>query len=328
MMTVISVMITRPIKAARLLTLVACCYAPIGIAQSESEPQELAESQRLAHASLLLDITTTSDGGVVAVGERGHVVYSADGENWTQADLVPTRSTLTSVASSGDTLWAAGHDSVILSSEDDGRTWTIRYRDVERQQPVMDIYFIDGQKGFAIGAYGLMLATLDGGENWEERFPSPDEWHLNAILDLGDDRLLIAAEAGFSYLSEDGGETWDEITMPYPGSMFGAVDRGDGCVLSIGLRGHVQESCDGGRSWVELETPTESSLGDGVTVQGITLLVGNSGALLERGEDGDFRVTYHSSGTDFAGVVAVNGGFLIVGEDGVHRYPEAENASP
>ena len=84
---------------------------------------EYAEQMPLATHSVLLDITR-SDNFFVAVGERGHVVLSADGENWTQAEHVPTRSTLTTVFSLGNRLWAGGHDTVILTSGDGGRTWT------------------------------------------------------------------------------------------------------------------------------------------------------------------------------------------------------------
>ncbi len=318
----------HPIWATALL---ACAFTLPLTAQetTEAEAPVTAEIQPLAAESLLLDIASTSSGTFVAVGERGHIVLSDDGEIWKQADGVPTRSTFTAVTVHGDDIWAVGHDSVIVSSQDGGASWAQRYYDPDRQQAIMDIHFNDAGHGFAIGAYGLMLVTADDGDSWEDRYPSPDEWHLNALLDLGAGKLLIAAEAGFSYLSEDGGETWEEISMPYLGSMFGAGDAGAGCVLTVGLRGHMQESCDGGRNWQELDSPTESSLSGGVNDGEVTLLVGNSGAVLERRGDSGFSVTYHSAGTDFAAVVALGDGqFLIVGEEGVHRYPESGAGEP
>ena len=155
---------------------------------------DYAEHQPLAAQSLLLDVIDAGDRWV-AVGERGHVLWSEDGVEWTQAETVPTRSTLTTVSVAGDRLWAAGHDSVILTSGDNGRTWTRRYYAPERFQPIMDIRFFDARRGLAIGAYGLALLTRDGGSTCDEVVISEDEWHLNALLDLGGGRLMIAATA-------------------------------------------------------------------------------------------------------------------------------------
>ncbi len=168
-----------------------------------------------------------------------------------------------------------------------------------------------------------MLVTEDGGANWQDHYVSDEEWHLNALLDLGEGLLLIAGEAGLSYRSTDGGETWEVIEMPYQGSMFGIMAAGD-CILVFGLRGNVQESCDAGVAWAQLDSGIEASLSGGAGTQGGLLLVGNSGALLTRGADGRLMAEYHSSGVDFAAVLEwAAGRYLLVGEDGVHRWPEA-----
>ena len=83
-----------------------------------------AEMMPRVDRSMLLDAVRT-DTGYVAVGERGHILLSGDGQTWTQAK-VPTRATLTAVAAADGVLWAAGHDGVIVQSTDGGRTWTGR----------------------------------------------------------------------------------------------------------------------------------------------------------------------------------------------------------
>jgi photosystem II stability/assembly factor-like uncharacterized protein len=297
------------------------------LAQDTAGKAEFAELMPLAAESLLLDVTRIADGSLVAVGERGHVVLSNDASAWTQAESVPTRSTLTTVTQRDGLLWAAGHDSVIIHSADGGRTWALQYFDPERRQPVMDIHFTDAANGLAIGAYGLMLVTADGGVTWMDHYVSDEEWHLNALLDLGDGRLMIAGEAGLSYRSQDGGKSWEVIEMPYQGSMFGIAERGD-CIMVFGLRGHAQETCDGGDSWLELDTGIEATLNAAVGDEEM-LVVGNSGTLLLRGADGGFSAQYHSSGVDFAGVIELDSGvYLMVGEDGVHHWPESAAREP
>jgi photosystem II stability/assembly factor-like uncharacterized protein len=287
---------------------------------------DYAELQPLATESLLLDIVATPSGRLVAVGERGHVVLSDDGETWHQAKVVPTRSTLTTVTTEGGRLWAAGHDAVIITSGDGGETWTRQYYDPERQQAFMDIEFTDGENGIAMGSYGLFMVTDDGGENWlDEYVDEENEYHLNDMVRLADDERLIAGEAGFSYRSFDGGQTWEALDLPYIGSMWGAQKVGEGCVLFFGLRGHILESCDLGESWTELNADTLSSLSGAAYDAGKTIIVGNSGAVLVREGNGPFELMVHSSGVDFGSVLALgNGHFILVGEDGVHRFPEPQ----
>ena len=277
----------------------------------------------LATESMLLDITRSGD-TLVAVGERGHVVTSKDGENWVQAEHVPTRSTLTTVFSVGNRLWAGGHDAVIITSADKGKTWTRLFFDPDRGQAVMDIYFTDEQNGLAIGSYGLYLQTNDAGKTWNESMVDEEsDYHLNSISYFGDGKWLIAGEAGLSYRSFDNRETWELMDMPYLGSMWGALKTNAECVLFYGLRGHVLESCDFGSSWNEVNTGSESSVSGAAEYDDLVVLAANSGVLLIRDDASGFRSYHHTSGVDFASVISVgDGNFLLVGEDGVHRYPE------
>lgn len=312
------------LKTALVLALTT---SPLAIAQDGDETLDIeyAEIQPLATESLLLDVIRAPGGHLLAVGERGHVVLSEQGDEWRQAKVVPTRSTLTTVESSGGRLWAAGHDTVIITSGDGGETWTRQYFDPERQQPVMDLLFTDGRNGVAIGAYGLYMTTGDGGETWlDEVIDEENEYHLNDMVRFDDGRRLIAGEAGYSYRSFDDGASWEPLDLPYLGSMWGAQQMGAGCVLFFGLRGHILETCDFGDNWIEVRADTIASLSAAAFDQGKTVIVGNSGALLVREEGGPFAVRAHSSGVDFASILALGGGrFILVGEDGTYHFPES-----
>jgi len=316
------------IRAIKLLPVICMTLAQVlmavHVSADEGMDVEYAEQMPLATQSMLLDITRAGD-VLVAVGERGHVITSRDGETWVQAEHVPTRSTLTSVVSAGGRLWAGGHDAVIITSGDDGMTWTRQYFDPERQQAVMDIFFVDDHNGMAIGSYGLALHTRDGGQSWQDAIVDEEnDYHLNSMVRFSDGRRLIAGEAGYSYRSSDDGETWEAMPMPYQGSMWGALVTSAECVLFYGLRGHVLESCDFGASWVEIDTGSQASVSGATSQDGMVLLASNSGTILLRDNGGTFRIHQHSSGVDFAAAISLGGGnFLLVGEDGVHKYPES-----
>ena len=295
----------------------------------ESSDIEYAEHKTLATQSLFLDVAATSSGRLVAVGERGHVALSDDGETWRQAEVVPTRSTLTTVTANAGRLWAGGHDTAIITSGDGGETWTRQYFDPDRQQAVMDIYFADARNGIAMGAYGLYLTTTDAGQTWiDGTVDEENDYHLNDMIRFDDGQRMIAGEAGFSYRSFDDGLTWEALDMPYLGSMWGAQKSANNCVVFFGLRGHILESCDFGESWTELDADTLSSLSGAAFDEDATVIVGNSGVVLVREGSGDFFVYTHSSGVDFASVLALGDGrFLMVGEKGVHHFPESPGAN-
>jgi len=315
------------IRASKILAGL-CVVSVLGLlpqaASSDHDlDMEYAEHQPLVTQSMFLDITRTGD-TLVVVGERGHIATSTDGTTWVQAEIVPTRSTLTTVFSAGGRLWAGGHDTVILTSGDKGKTWTRQFYDIHRQQAVMDIIFTDEDNGIAIGSYGLYLRTNDGGHNWRDATVDEElDYHLNSALNFGDGRWLIAGEAGYSYRSYDDGESWETLEMPYPGSMWGALKTSGDCALFYGLRGHVMESCDFGTSWAELDTGSESSISGAAEYDGLILLAANSGTVLSREDKGPFQIHHYSSGVDFAAVISMgDGNFLLAGEDGVHPYPE------
>ena len=119
-----------------------------------------------AATSLLLDIERLPDSErLVAVGDRGHILFSDDsGQNWQQA-RVPSIQMLTAVAfPTQKTGYAVGHDNLILKTEDAGENWKQVYRDIEVEAPLLDVWFHNEQRGMAVGAYGAILKTIDGGK--------------------------------------------------------------------------------------------------------------------------------------------------------------------
>lgn len=199
-----------------------------------------AEMTPRAPYELLLDVENTGD-GLVAVGARGHALYSGDGLTWKQGE-VPVRETLTAVDFvDGKHGWAVGHVATIIATDDGGRTWRLQHYEPDLEQPFLDVMFFDRDRGFAIGAYDMFYKTDDGGETWTEYQPtlSLGEWHLNDIVRLEDGTLVIAGETGLLSKSRDGGETWQLVEGPYSGTYFGIERLGDRGVLVYGLRGNA-----------------------------------------------------------------------------------------
>jgi photosystem II stability/assembly factor-like uncharacterized protein len=247
---------------------------------------------RLAPQSLLLDAVAVN-GGIWAVGERGHLLFTSDRcRTWRQVQ-VPTRAMLTGITFYDDRLgWAVGHDAVILRTADGGESWQKVYEAPDDFQPLLDVWFKDALHGFAIGAYGLCLRTRDGGLHWEAMRISEDEWHLHHMAQSKNGRLYIAAEAGQIYRSDDGGDTWITLPSPYNGSFFGVLPLEQDALIVYGLRGHVFGSEDAGDTWHPIPTDTVATLACGLLLSdGRILLAGLKGSVLIGREKNTFLAT-------------------------------------
>lgn len=280
-----------------------------------------AERMTLTPKSLLLDVVHTGE-RFVAVGDRGGIILSPDGQAWEQVD-VPVRSALTAVTfADKDHGWAVGHDAAIVGTADGGKTWSLQNFQPQLEKPLLDVLFLDAKRGFAVGAYGLLLQTADGGNSWTEAdAPSirADEVHFNSITRLGNGGLFIAGESGMLALSSDGGRSWSKLKSPYDSSYFGALPIGAGGAVVYGLRGNVYLTSDvrGGR-WTKLQTHSVASMFGGTVLPGGELaMVGLNGVIFIVDASGKVRSLQTPTGTPLASAIPHNGGLLAVGESGV-----------
>ncbi|WP_095079182.1 YCF48-related protein [Pseudomonas sp. Irchel s3h17] len=278
---------------------------------------------------LMLDVVHAGK-RLIAVGDRGHILYSDDqGVTWTQAK-VPTRQLLTSVFFVDDQHgWAVGHDAQILASEDGGTTWTKQFEDLKREAPLLDVWFKDVNNGFAVGAYGAVLETSDGGKHWEDasdRLDNEDQYHLNAITAVKDSGLFIVGEQGSMFRSADWGQTWERVEGPYEGSLFGVIGtRQPSTLLAYGLRGNLFRSTDFGTTWEPVELKAARGALEfglsGATLldDGSIVIVGNGGSVVRSSDDGQtFSVFNRPDRISVSAVTAAgNGNLILAGQGGV-----------
>ncbi len=299
----------------------------------------LADAERMPRAaeSILLDIAATPQGPVI-VGERGHVLRSTDGEAWEQV-VVPTRAMLTTVFAVGDALWAAGHDGVILHTPGGDAGWT-RQRvapwtpddfDPAVGVPVLDLLFLDAQRGFAIGAYALMLTTTDGGATWTsspvafagepEAEAAPAEPEAEAAPAEPEASTDAEAVDDWSF-SADELMLEDEVDPHY-----NAITRtGSGALLIAGERGTILRSRDEGATWERVALPYEGSMFGALGGEGDHVVVyGLRGNAFETRDLGDTwtRLETGVTASLMGGALEADGGLVLVGANGAVLVREA-----
>jgi len=321
-----------------------------------------AARSALAPRTLLNGLARAGD-RVVAVGQRGHVLYSDDaGANWQQAE-VPVSSDLVAVSFPSPTMgWAVGHDGVILHTNNAGATWS-RQLDGHRagallleaypedasakdaqgaptlhdqakhfaeqgaENPFLDVWFTDEHNGFVIGAFGLILHTTDAGATWQpwlHAVDNPGGLHLYAIRSAGPE-LYIVGEQGLALRLDREAGQFKRLQLPYQGTLFGVIGD-DRSVVVFGLRGTVLRSVDRGASWQPITTGLQVGMTGGtVAADGKFVIVSQAGHVLASEDAGaTFALQPVQQPLPAAAVVAANGGALVIaGPRGVRALPPA-----
>ncbi|MFD2644589.1 WD40/YVTN/BNR-like repeat-containing protein [Pseudomonas japonica] len=308
------------------------------------------QSEKAAHA--LFTGLAEAGSRLVAVGQRGHILFSDDaGLHWRQA-RVPVSSDLTSVhfpnPSQG---WAVGHDGVVLYSSDAGETWTRQFdgrqvgqRMLERYQPFaaahpedqvlvalvndavrmkeegadkpfLDLWFENERTGYIVGAFNLIFRTDDGGRSWipwGDRVDNPNALNLYAIRRVGED-LFVAGEQGLLLKLDPVAGRFVQVSTPYGGTYFGVTGK-PGAILVFGLRGNVYRSVDGGVSWSKVEFGLQQSItASTVAADGRIFLFSQAGDALVSADDGkSFQPLPNKVLTPVAAALASDSGALVV----------------
>jgi photosystem II stability/assembly factor-like uncharacterized protein len=300
---------------AGLLSLPLAAMGVAGFVDPLDAPAEMSD---LASSSNLLAITSAGS-RLIAGGPRGHILYSDDqGSSWKQAE-VPASVALTDIRfASAELGWAVGHSGLVLHTRDGGATWerqvdgrqtatevldfyermaaegddsaarlrqelAINWQNGP-EQPWLGVWFEDDKHGFVVGPFGLIMETVDGGNNWEpwmHRADNPAVLHFNGIEQVGG-ALYLPSERGLVFRKRAGEGEFVALQTPYSGSYFGVCGDGD-LVLAYGLRGTVYASLDQGDSWMLVETGIGTALTGCTAIDGDHAISAASGQLIQVG---------------------------------------------
>jgi len=164
------------------------------------------------------------------------------------------------------------------------------------------VYFLDINRGWAVGGDGALLATTDGGRTWHKQ-PRPTQ---DALLDV----YFSSAEVGWlvcersiyllrtkdeprAYLLKtvDGGATWtrvevtgQEVDVRLVRILFADDERG----WVFGEEGALYVTRDGGASWSRQRVPTRHLLLGGVFLNQLQgWLVGAGATVLQTTNSGE-----------------------------------------
>ena len=224
---------------------------------------------------------------------------------------------------------AVGEQGIVLLSDDRGAS-VRQAGKVPVSSTLTAVSFIDARQGWAVGHWGAILATTDGGESWSLQRLSTQEDRPLFSVHFFDARQGVAVGLWSLVLTtDDGGHTWTRQQLAPPdgaskadANLLHLFADARGRLYVAGERGLVLRSDDRGRHWTYLHTGYKGSLWSGMALRDGSLVVGGQRGSVFRSEDGGaswsrVKLESKSSITAFA---QAGDEVLVVGLDGLQAH--------
>lgn len=257
--------------------------------------------------------------GLVAVGAGGLYSTSSNGKDWQHSAIASPDVSLLSVSEKHGSALAVGQGGVVMRRGED--SWGAV--STPTKERLLAVAQGKGGLALAVGGFGTVLRSLDGGDNWEKLtidweslINQPYEPHVyNCLVDANGD-IFIVGEFGMIARSQDRGATWQALNTGEE-SLFGIAINDAGVGVAVGQSGLVLRSDDNGESWKSLESQTGAILLDvavrddgAAVVSGIreALAVSASGRTVKRLTRPEFLEDW------FVDVTVFQNNFYLVGQ--------------
>lgn len=229
-------------------------------------------------------------------------------------------------ARAGKRIVSVGDYGTVLLSDDEGKTFR-QAASVPVSSTLTAVYFVDASKGWAVGHWGVILNTVDGGEHWQIQRTDTQEDRPLFSLHFFDEREGIAVGLWSLLLAtRDGGKTWNPVSLPAPPeggkadrNLFKAFASAKGSLFVAAERGAILRSDDRGQNWRYLSTGYKGSFWCGVALKSDTLLVaGLRGTVYRSTDDGrSWQAAGSGTRSSLTDLVEADGKVFGVGLDGV-----------
>ena len=141
--------------------------------------------------------------------------------------VASSRAVFIDLARAADRLIAVGERGLIVLSDDNGQSW--RQVPVPVSVSLSAVYFVDAQRGWAVGHAGTVLATIDGGEHWAVQLNGLQAAQIELQAAQAEKVTAADAEAAAERIVADVAA----LAIPHAGSSTGGTVS-----ISVGAASH------------------------------------------------------------------------------------------
>jgi photosystem II stability/assembly factor-like uncharacterized protein len=234
------------------------------------------------------------------------------------------RAMMLSAARAGRRIVAVGDHGIVLLSDTDGADFR-QAKSVPVRSTLTAVHFVDGKTGWAVGHWGAVIRTDDGGESWQlQRVDTAVDQPLFSVHFRDRENGWAVGLWSLVIATHDGGKTWDPVRLPPPPggkkadrNLLKIFANRLGTLFVAAEQGLVLRSYDG-ESWSYLETGYKGSFWTGTVLTNGTILVGGlRGTIYRSVDDGrTWRESKTESKASITDMTEAGGKVLAVGLDG------------
>ena len=185
-----------------------------------------------------------------------------------------------------------------------------------------DVAF-EGQRGVAVGAFGTVLATADGGSTWERQaFPMSNLALMSVAMREG--KCIAVGQVGLAYTSDDC-KSWKAVPTGTKSRLLSVDMNRQGLAYAIGGFGTILRSTDWGKTWAAQTVDWSNITTDGAEPHLYDLHVGDDGTVTAVGEfelvlrtsgDGSAWKVLHKGERSLFGLTVTGGKLYAAGQSG------------
>ncbi|WP_367067113.1 YCF48-related protein [Oryzisolibacter sp. LB2S] len=129
------------------------------------------------------------------------------------------------------------------------------------QADLTAVFFVDEQRGWAVGGDGAILATRDGGATWTAQASGVKAWLYSVQFAADGQRGWAVGDGGTILATHDGGNSWAAQASGTVAPLFSMQFADDGQRgWAVGSGGTILATRDGGSSWAAQPSGTKASL--------------------------------------------------------------------
>jgi photosystem II stability/assembly factor-like uncharacterized protein len=195
-------------------------------------------------------------------------------------------------------------------------------------KPLFRVRFHSETFGHALGAYGMIMVTRDGGKNWQHLLHVMENLSFYHFFDFAplpeEGKFFICGEAGLFMVGDINAQSGLPIvSSPWEGSFFTSSDTADGAIVLGGLRGRMFRTADVGQTWTVVAKPTTSSMVDSILLaDGRLVAIAMAGEVLMSTDDGNSftQLPLGNKGRIYSVAEGPEGTLLLAGPDGIQKF--------
>lgn len=179
----------------------------VGAVVSSSDNGESWQRTELAGRPPLIDVTACPSGDFFALDAERRVWHQSNDSDWQSSSIDTPENTLSIHCAPSGRLWVSASFGTLFWAEGDMQQWNefSLYEDLQ----FTAVRFLDEMNGFALGEFGMVIVSQDGGDTWEQREAIPNEFYPMAVDFLDINTGWAGGLDGVIWQTLDGGNTWE-----------------------------------------------------------------------------------------------------------------------